>query len=192
MRHRLFFLLIAAAGLIVGLALVGYFKNSSAAAGCEEGAGSLSNASVQELEARAQNYACVWLAPKGDMTTRFAQFITPEEYMSYFGENARLCQDEKIAMVILQGDFGWNLPGAGQMSPEAQKEDPRGSFVGIVFDVKSGDAFQITRSDGSMFREILNDPSLPEYEGHLVPTPETLPPCIDPNQVQPTLMPPSK
>lgn len=177
MRRRIIFSLIAMVGILVGLLSVGYFRNMSVQADCEYNPTSLIDGKIEQVEETARNYACSYLAPKVPSTVRLAEFMTPQEYMSHFGFLGSVCDTQKLAFVILEGDFGWDLPGLGQLSSETRAKLPSGKFVGMVIDLRTGTVFDVTRSDGSNYREILNDPSLPESTLALVPAPASLPQC---------------
>lgn len=192
MRRVIFFSLIATIGILTGLALVGYFRFSGAQASCGYVHSSLKDATLQEVEDSSKNFACTFLDSEGEIKTRLVRFMRPEEFMSFFGDLSVACRDEQLALVILQGDFGSHFLGGGLISDDARQKATRNTFVGLVFDVNTGNMLQVTGSvDGSAFREILDDESLPENPLALVPPLDSLPPCTD-KGVAPTVMPPSR
>jgi len=67
-------------------------------------------------------------------------------------------EDPPLALVVLKGEFDVRNMGRGAASDTPFKV----KFIAYVFDLKAGIPTLILASvDGSMFRDLLNDPSLP-------------------------------
>lgn len=191
MRRVILFSLIAVIGVLIGVAMVSQVRFPGAQADCGFVQRTLMDATLQQVEDAGKAFACSYMDSQGEVKTRFVRFMTPEEYMSYFGDLAVACRDQQLALVILQGDFGWDLPGRGLVSDDVRQKIPRNTFVSMVFDVNSGGILQATGStDGAAFRIILKDESLPENPLALVPPSDSLLPCRD-QGVAPTVMPAS-
>lgn len=120
-------------GIIVPLAILGGREAQTLLAGCQFIPGSLENKSAAEIERAALDYACanfktVGAAPR----VRLNRTISPKEYMKFFGGSDTFCQDQKLALLILEGDFQEiNVSSMTAFPPSAK-------LVGLLFDLKSG------------------------------------------------------
>jgi hypothetical protein len=98
---------------------------------------------------------------------RFAQTLTPAQmYDLGLRQPGGPYVEKETPMytVILQGEFGMAQPG-GQPLPAAQKVAGESySFLQLSFDDTVGAPAVLAASpDGSVFKQALNDPSLPDY-----------------------------
>ncbi|MBI4674879.1 MAG: hypothetical protein HY741_24830 [Chloroflexi bacterium] len=156
-------------------------------AGCQFIPGSMENKSAAEIERAALDYACANFETVGPAPrVRLNRMMSPKEYMKFYGGSDTFCQDQKLALVILEGDFKEiNISSMTAVPPSAK-------FVGLLFDLKLGTPTSIMGSQtGEGFAEILKDPSLPRRTSRLAPVPDKLRACTS-GQVQPTIMPPNR
>lgn len=102
------------------------------------------------------------LGPHGPIQVRLARPITREE-MPQLGlgclPNTSGIEEPPYMLVILEGDFDLSgIPRTDQLPPGT-----RFRFSALIIDVWAAGATSIRSSaDGALFRQILNDPSLPE------------------------------
>jgi hypothetical protein len=146
----------------------------------------LEGESLETVESAARQYLCTQVPSlKDSARVRSSRFISPKEYMSFFGGTDALCQDQKLALVIYQGDFKFaNRHGALPESPTAK-------FVSVLMDLRVGEpTILLSSPTGAEFRKILGDNSLPKLKTKLVPPPDTLRKCGY-DEIAPTLAPPS-
>ncbi|MBI4674882.1 MAG: hypothetical protein HY741_24845 [Chloroflexi bacterium] len=172
--------------IIVPLAILGGRQVQTLWAGCQFIPGSMENKSAAEIERAALDYACANFKSANAPRVRLNRRISPKEFMTFFGGSNDFCQDQKLALVILEGDF----ESLNTLSP--LRKPPSTKFVGLLFNLRLGEPIDITGSKtGEGFAEILNDPSLPPRTSQLAPVPEKLPACMY-GQIAPTVMPPNR
>lgn len=172
-------------GIIVPLVILGEREAQTLFAGCQFQPGSMENKSAAEIEKTALDYACTNFKSADVPRVRLNRMISPKEYMSFFGGTEALCKDQKLAIVILEGDFERVNVFASLSKP------PSAKYVGLLFDLKVGVPTGITYSKtGEGFAEILNDPTLPSRTAQLAPPPKKLRACTY-GQIAPTVMPPN-
>lgn len=173
-------------GIIVPLAILGGRQAQTLFAGCQFVPGSLENKSTAEIARAALDYACTNSKSVNPPRVRLNRTISPKEYMTFFGGVTALCKGQKLALVVLEGDFeSVNVLGM-RSKPTSAK------FIGLLFDLKSGKPISIMGSKtGEGFAEILNDPGLPPRTSQLAPVPQKLRACAY-GEIAPTIMPPSQ
>lgn len=181
----------------------GQYALTRVGAGCQFSEHSLLAASASDIEQQAHDYACARLEGIGDVQTLLNRPATPTEAFSLFGESGGLCRDQKLALVILKGDF---VPETGFI-----KVPPHFAYLVLVMDLKRGTPTIVAgRAHGEGLGKILNDPSLPDDASSPRPSeidPEiisrlnlpaplqpigVLPECYPDNYVAPTAKPPTK
>ena len=87
--------------------------------------------------------------------------------------------DRPMYLVILKGDFDGSTlfvnPGGG----DKESDGPRGTYIGYVFDLNPGVpgnvAFSVLSDDGAVFKRVLGDSELPDWD---IVNPEPEPPYI--------------
>ena len=124
------------------------------------GTHSLVNASMKDIEDAALKYTQTRFQVLSDnVTIPLARPVTKQELpllglpqIDFGGE------DPPLALVVLKGEFDVrNL-----RRTIANGEAWRVRFIAYVFDLKAGlPTLTMVSADGSMFRDLLNDPSLP-------------------------------
>jgi len=172
--------------IVVPLAVLGRREVQTLFAGCQFIPGSMENKSAAEIERAALDYACANFKSVNPPRVRLNRTISAEEYMSFFGGSDAFCQDQKLALVILEGDF----ESLSIFSP--LPKPPSAKFVGLLFDLKLGEPTSIDSSEtGEGFAEILNDPTLPPRTSRPAPVPEKLRACRY-GEIAPTVMPPKR
>lgn len=183
---KIIIIAIVLVGIVAPLAILGGRQAQTLFAGCQFVPGSLENKSAAEIERAALDYACTNFKSVNAPRVLLNRTISPKEYMFVFGGNNALCKGQKLALVVLEGDFeSVNVPGM-RPKPASAK------FIGLLFDLKSGEPTSIMGSKtGEGFAEILNDPNLPPRTSQLAPIPEKLRACTY-GQIAPTVMPPNR
>lgn len=177
---------ITALVFIVGVAIIGGNQIQTLIAGCEFIPIPLEGKSATEIESAALDFACANFKSVGAPRIRLNRMISPREHMTFFGATNILCKDQKLALVILEGDFTQLNIFASVSVP------PRAKFVGLLFDLKLGEVTGIHSSPtGEGFAEILNDPSLPPNTSQHAPPPKKLRACTY-GETAPTVMPPNQ
>ena len=173
-------------GILVPLAILGGRQVQTLWAGCQFIPGSMENKSAAEIERAALDYACANFKSVNPPRVRLNRTISAEEYMSFFGGSDAFCQDQKLVLVILEGDFESLNVLASVLEPTSAK------YVGLLFDLKLGEPTSIDYSQtGEGFAEILNDPTLPPRTSRPAPVPEKLRACRY-GEIAPTVMPPKR
>lgn len=191
MRKLILLFAIAIFGIILGWILTSYLRTPTLEADCIFVPHPLIDASDAQIEQYARNYACGTLQPKGKTQVRLARLMSPQEYISQFGDDHGLCQEQQVVVVLLQGDFGGSWVNFGNFAPELK--NTRTKYYTVIFDARNGQPILL---GGEMyigeFRTILNDPTLPrsKFKRQHVPAPEQLPACGNSTEIAPTRMPP--
>jgi len=124
------------------------------------GTHSLVNVSMKDIEDAALKYTHQrFLVLSDSVTIRFSRPVTKQELpllglpeIDFGGE------DPPLALVVLMGEFD-----VRNLRSFYVKDTPwYVKFIAYVFDLKAGmPTLTMVSADGSMFRDLLNDPSLP-------------------------------
>ncbi len=130
------------------------------------GTHSLVNASIEDVKKAALNYTrSRFQVMSKDITIPLARPVIKQELpnlglpeIDFGGE------DPPLALVVLKGEFD-----VRNMRHLVSNNAPwRVKFILYVFDLKAGTPTLIgVSTDGSMFRDLLNDPSLPTYNANV-------------------------
>jgi len=194
---------LAIIGLLALIALAGarFVQAQTASASCQFSRRSLLSASLADVEKQARDYACLQFNGGNSVQTLINRSISPTEANSLFGWSDNLCRDDKLALVVLKGDFVQRNSGVVQNPPHL-------AYLALVIDLKTGSPRKIMGSPhGEKMGTILNDPTLPTESP--APTPALgdltgpdlglprpilpfgqLRPCDENTNPVPTLMPP--
>ena len=151
-------------GLLTLIVLAGgrYAQVQVANAGCQFNYRSLLTASASDIEQQARDYACTRLRGVGSLQTLLNRSITPSEALSLFPTSGTFCRDQKLALVVLKGNF---VPESGFI-----KELPHFAYVVLVMDLKRGAPTIIsTRPNGEGLGTILKDPAFPTQVPQSIP-----------------------
>jgi hypothetical protein len=158
--------LIVAASVVVLTVIAGCVRVPAGDGSCRFARRSLTFASAEEIGRQALDYACDRYREFG--TTPQVALVrptTPDDTIALFGEMP-LCLDEKLALVILKGDFS-SYPGFLETTDLPR---PHFGYLGLVFDLHEGEPALSYPSNGEKYRGVLNDPSLPADTHFQYPT----------------------
>lgn len=200
MRHGKSLAIVGLLALIV-LASARFVQVQTASASCQFSRRSLLSASPADVEKQARDYACSQFSGGSSGQTLMNRSISPTEANSLFGWSDNLCRDDKLALVVLKGDFVPSHSGFVQNPSHL-------TYLALVIDLKTGSPRKIMGSPhGEKMGTILNDPTLPTESP--APTPALgdltgpdlglprpllpfgqLRPCDENSNPAPTLMPP--
>ncbi|MBI4790016.1 MAG: hypothetical protein HY782_23525 [Chloroflexi bacterium] len=201
MVHKRTPILVGLLTLIV-LASGRYAQVQVASANCQFNQRSLLTASLSDVEQQARDYACARLQGVGSLQTLLNRSITPSEALSLFPTTGTFCRDQKLALVVLKGDF---VQEVGFL-----KERPHFAYVVLVMDLKRGAPTIISaRPHGEGLGTILKDPVYPTEVPQSIPEigpdvisklnlPAPLQPlgvlreCLPDDYVAPTARPPTR
>jgi hypothetical protein len=148
--------------LLTGIFIVGVVAISimNVSAQPQGGTHSLVNASMQDVKEAALKYTQTRFQVLSEqVTVPLARTVIKEDLpLSGLPEDDFGGEDPPLALVVLKGEFDVRNLGRGAASDTPFNV----KFIAYVFDLKAGVPTLILASaDGSMFRELLNDPSLP-------------------------------
>ena len=141
--------------LILGIALAAYLYPKPAIAECGRSNRSLLNASSAEIGTLAIGMACRDFAATTNPNVILSRTLLPSDLPSLHLDPVDICSKHKLDLVVLKGDFDYTNAVHGI--------ETHYSYVAYVIDREEGiDIMMATSKNGGPFRELLNDPSLPD------------------------------